>query len=128
MAGTTKVKYKHTVPVILHADMMEDFKKAINKDVGVFFREIQEDVVKAYREEEKKGKPPARGALVYSSIFEDKKVSKQITLDIFAKENEVIERFKEIKESNNIQLIRLATRNASLVCDMGKTYFRRNKN
>jgi hypothetical protein len=40
MAGALKVKYKHNQLVILNAELMEDFKKAIGgQDVSSFFRE-----------------------------------------------------------------------------------------
>lgn len=133
MAGTLKVKYKHVQPVILHADQLEDFKEALGgQDISSFFREIQEDVVDKYRKEkEKKGKPPAKGALINYIINSNKKVDAkgQTTLDVFAKErtNELTKLFNEFKAKGDIIAIRNFTRNCQLGYDMGKTFFR-NKN
>lgn len=128
MAGALKVKYKHTLPIILHADLMDEFKEAINgQDIGVFFREIQEDVVEKYRKE-KKVMPQARGALINyhdSNIYIFEKDQKQTTLDIFAKETEVINCMKELKEKHDDISIRKAGRNGQLLYDMCKAYFKK---
>lgn len=98
MAGSIKVKYKHTLPIILHADMMDDFKKAINKDIGVYFREIQEEVVERYRQE-KKESPPSKGAVNYieSDSYKVLSKKKQISLDVFAKD------YEELNEKERTQ-------------------------
>ena len=50
MAGAVKVKHKHTIPMILDGDKLDDFKKAIkNKPIGEFFRQLQYDIVEEYR-------------------------------------------------------------------------------
>ena len=39
MAGALKVKNKHQILVILDADILEDFKKAINMPIGEYLAE-----------------------------------------------------------------------------------------
>jgi len=49
LAGALKVKNKHLIPVILDADILELFKKAINNQpIGEYFRRHQREVVEEY--------------------------------------------------------------------------------
>lgn len=122
MAGERKVLHKHTQPVILDADMLEDFKKAIKQDISGYFRQIQYDVVEAYRNEQKKVTPPAKGAILnyvndrYKGfIHKDKQ---QSTLDIFAKVPEINTFLHDTNDINKLGQIR---RNAHLIESIAKT-------
>lgn len=122
MAGTMKVKFKHTQPVILHADMMDDFKKAIDQDVSSFFREIQEDVVDKYRKEkEKKGEAHLpRGALInyiYNKSNKDSERS-QTTLDVFAKITDINVFINELKDPRLLQQMK---KNAHVIESVART-------
>jgi len=79
-------------------------------------------------ESEKKVMPQTKGALINYIINSDKKLQKQATLDIFAKEIEVVSYFKELEKSEDTPMIRKFTRFCQLGHDLGKTYFRSHKN
>ena len=49
MAGAVKVKNKHNQIIILDADKLDDFKRAISPlTISEFFRQQQEDIVDEY--------------------------------------------------------------------------------
>ena len=130
MPAETKVKNKHTQPVILDADQLADFKAAIGQDISGYFRQIQYDVVKAYREEKEKNvKPLVKGALINYVINKPNKYyskdQKQSTLDIFAKEPELISFLDQLKKDKNDAAISQLGRNGQLMQNICKTYFRK---
>lgn len=123
MAGQRKVLHKHTQPVILDADLLEDFQKAIKQDISGYFRQIQYDVVEQYRNEQKKVNAPAKDAMNNIDIDTNKylytnKNKLQTTLDIFAKVKEINSFLENENDINKLGQIR---RNAHTIEAIAKT-------
>lgn len=122
MAGIKKVQSIHDQLVKLEESEMEDFRKAISPlSISEFFRQQQHDIVEEYRK--KKERPEGEGLVFFSGADQ-----KQATLDLFAKEQDVINYMKELKANHKDAEIRKLGRNGQLLNDMCKTYFRNKKN
>jgi hypothetical protein len=63
MAGAIKVRNKHTIPVILDGDILEEFKSSIRMPIGEYFRRHQREVVDEERKKVEARSMPILGEL-----------------------------------------------------------------
>jgi|ERR1041385_1198004 hypothetical protein len=79
MAGAIKVRNKHTIPVILDGDILEEFKSSIRMPIGEYFRRHQREVV-----DEERKKVEARSMPILGELPEnDEDNTIQTTLNSF---------------------------------------------
>jgi len=100
MAGAIKVKNKHQILVILDADILEDFKKAINMPIGEYFRQHQKEIV----EESKKVEAPERLPIIAKGFGERQTTISEYDIKLFQQPQERIQNLKTLSREQQTRV------------------------